>query len=76
MKSCSKDNCVLKHGDKVSLIIGDEAYDGHIELRMLNQWPDERFDLFVVVDGTTLPHFPIAVSGFKENYGSIYKKVY
>lgn len=67
-------NPPYKHGDKVSLIINNIAYDGHVEKRMLNQWPDERFDLFVIIENTTIPHFPISIKNFKENYGTIYLK--
>jgi len=64
----------FKHGDKVSLIIGGIAYDGHIENRMVGQWPCDKYETFVIVDNTATPHFPIEIECFKNNYGNIYHK--
>lgn len=60
-----------KHGDKLILDVSGTKYDGHIEERMLNQWPDKRSYLFVIVDNTPVPHFPIQLKNFQENYGLI-----
>lgn len=61
----------MKHGDKITMDISGEKYEGHIEERMLGQWPDKREALFVIVGNTPMPHFPIPVREFQEYYGTI-----
>lgn len=74
--NCSIDMNIknLKHGDKVVATVNgvhkSDQYNAHIEDRMLNQWPDKRSALFVVID-SDFPHFPIRLDDFLSNYGSI-----
>jgi hypothetical protein len=73
-KNTHTQNSQFKHGDKIIATVSccgkDETYTGHIEERMLDQWPVERFALFVVIDDET-PRFPIEVNSFLENYGTV-----
>jgi len=64
----------LKHGDKIISIItsGDKTckYEGFIEERMWGQFPERRSSLFVIIHDE-VPHFPIELSNFESNYGTI-----
>lgn len=54
----------------VILNISGEIYFGHIEERILGQWPEKRTDMFIIVHGE-MPRFPIPIDDFKKHYGTI-----
>lgn len=61
-----------KEGDKILVSIGGVSYNGHIEKRMIGQWPQNKSFLYVVLDSRKA-FFPIEVTDFVKNYGTIKK---
>lgn len=61
----------MKHMDKIAVTIDNEVFQGHIEERFLNQWPDDRRGLFVIIDDGN-SHFPIPIRHFQPELKEIY----
>lgn len=62
----------MTHGEKINITINGVVIPGHIEERLLGQWPEKRTGLFVCVDDG-MPHFPIPICHFQPDQKDIYQ---